>query len=143
MVAAVLLGEQPSWGGWAGILMISGGVLLLAVDRPRTGKAHVGPILIALLNAAVIVAYSLADATGARRSGHAFGYTAWMLTISCVLFVGLALPGRSRRIAAGLQRGLGKALVERDEIAQPAHAVIGPADRIDAEPHRHGRSLRG
>jgi drug/metabolite transporter (DMT)-like permease len=110
-IAAVLLGEQPSRGGWAGILMVSGGVLLLAVDRPRTGTAGSKPILIALLNAAVIVAYSLADATGARHSGHAFGYTAWMLTISCVLFVGLALPGRSRRIAAGLQRGFGKALI--------------------------------
>jgi drug/metabolite transporter (DMT)-like permease len=111
LMAAVLLAEQPSWGGWAGVLMVSGGVLLLAADRPGAGRGGARPILIALMNAAVIVAYSLADATGARRSGNAFGYTAWMLTISCVLFVGLALPGRSRRMAAVLRQSFGKALL--------------------------------
>jgi hypothetical protein len=32
---------------------------------------------------------------------------------------------------------LGEALLERDEVAQPLHAVIGPADGIDPELHGH------
>jgi len=112
VMAALILGERPTWGGWAGVLMVSAGVLLLAADspRPRSGSRF-KPLLFALLNAGVIVAYSLVDGTGARRSGHAFGYTAWMLTISCVLFSGLALRGRSRRIMAGVRRNPQKALL--------------------------------
>jgi drug/metabolite transporter (DMT)-like permease len=34
-----------------------------------------------------------------------------MLTISCILFTGLALPGRSARVAAELRRHAGKALL--------------------------------
>ena len=33
----------------------------------------------------------------------------------------------------------GQALVERDEVAQPMQAVIGPADGVDAKLHGHGR----
>lgn len=111
VMAAAILGEQPAWGGWAGILLVSSGVLLLAVDAPRSGARRLQPLLFALLNAGVIVAYSLVDATGARRSGHALGYTTWMLTISCVLFSALALPGRRARVAAELRRHFGKALL--------------------------------
>jgi drug/metabolite transporter (DMT)-like permease len=111
VMAALILGELPTWGGWIGILLVSTGVLLLAADapHPRSGNRF-RPLLFAFLNAGVIVAYSLVDGTGARRSGHALGYTTWMLTISCVLFSGLALPTRIGRITAGLRRHFIKAL---------------------------------
>jgi drug/metabolite transporter (DMT)-like permease len=110
-MAAVILGERPSWGGWTGILLVSSGVLLLAADAPRSGTRRLRPLVYALLNAGVIVAYSLVDATGARCSGHALGYTTWMLTISCILFSALALPGRRAGIAVELRRHFGKALL--------------------------------
>src|SRR5688572_425058 len=50
---------------------------------------------------------------------------------------------RARELAAELDAGetrilgLLQAGVERDEIAQPGHAVIGPADRVDAETYAH------
>ena len=40
-------------------------------------------------------------------------------------------PGRPR---------LGQADIKRNQVAQPAHAVVGPADRIYAKTHRHGSS---
>jgi drug/metabolite transporter (DMT)-like permease len=112
VMAALILGEHPTWGGWAGVLMVSTGVLLLAADapRPRTGSRF-KPLAFALLNAGVIVAYSLVDGTGARRSGHALGYTTWMLTTACILFSALALPGRRVRITAGFRRHFKKALL--------------------------------
>ena len=111
VMATVVLGERLSWGGWVGILLVSSGVLLLAADAPRSGARRIQPLLYALLNAGVIVAYSLVDATGARRSGHALGYTTWMLTISCILFSALWLPSRRAGIAVELRRHFGKALL--------------------------------
>ena len=42
VMAALILGEQPSLGGWAGVMLVSVGVLLLAVDSPRSG-GRAGP----------------------------------------------------------------------------------------------------
>ena len=109
VLAVVIVGERPSAGGWAGILMVSTGVLLLAADAPRARSGSgFKPILFALLNAGVIVAYSLVDASGARRSGHAFSYTCWLLTIAGVLFCGLSLRGRARSVAPCLGAHLPK-----------------------------------
>ena len=44
-----------------------------------------------MLNALVIVSYTLVDGHGARLSGHAFSYTGWMLFLTAFL-VFLALP---------------------------------------------------
>jgi drug/metabolite transporter (DMT)-like permease len=86
LAAAVLLGERPSWGGWAGVLLVSGGVLLLAADSPRSKDFRLSPVLFALLNAAVIVGYTLVDGVGARLSGHAFSYTGWVIMLAGGLF---------------------------------------------------------
>ena len=111
VLAAAILGERPTWGGWAGILMVSAGVLLLAADSPRSAGFRRGPLVSALLNAGVIVAYSLVDALGARQSGHAFSYTAWMLLITGVLFLGLVLPRRAGAIGRHLRANVGKGMV--------------------------------
>jgi drug/metabolite transporter (DMT)-like permease len=112
VMAALILGEQPSLGGWAGVMLVSVGVLLLAVDSPRSGgREGFRPLLFALLNAGVIVAYSLVDATGARHSGHAFSYTAWMLLITGILFFSLVARGRGRHIARHLQAHVSKGLI--------------------------------
>ncbi len=96
ILAAVLLGEQPSWGGWAGILLVSGGVVLLAADSPRSEGVGLAPVVFALLNAGVIVSYTLVDGLGARLSGNAFSYTGWMLLLTgaLVFIAALALRGR-------------------------------------------------
>jgi drug/metabolite transporter (DMT)-like permease len=91
LAAATLLGEWPSLGGWAGILLVSAGVLLLAVDSPRPKEVRLAPVFFAFLNAGVIVVYSLVDGVGARLSGNAFSYTAWVCTISGILFFFLSV----------------------------------------------------
>jgi hypothetical protein len=61
---------------------------------------------------------------------------------------GPELPGVAREFAPELDAAeagkadLGQALLERDEVAQPMHAVIGPADRVDAKLHGHVGSPR-
>ncbi len=98
LLAVVLLGEQPSWGGWTGILLVSSGVLLLAADSPRAKGVTLEPVVFALLNAAVIVGYTLVDGLGARLSGNAFSYTGWMLLITGLLVFAIALFFRGRQV---------------------------------------------
>ena len=86
-------GETLTASGWAGVLLISGGVLSLAfVGRAKgrdaggtSGKNATTATLWALLSAAIIAVYTLIDAAGARASGGTERYVVW-------LFVFLGLP---------------------------------------------------
>lgn len=107
---ALLLNESPSFGGWAGVLLISCGVLVLAGDSWRSGTFRGTPAMFALTNALVIVVYTLVDGQGARLSGHPFSYTGWMFLLTGPLLAAIAVAGGSRqvlqRIRAGWRRGL-------------------------------------
>jgi drug/metabolite transporter (DMT)-like permease len=103
LLAAALLDERPSWGGWTGVFLVSGGVLLLAADSPRSKGMRLAPIVYALLNAGVIVGYTLVDGVGARLSGNAFSYTGWMLLLTGVLVFAIALGLRGREVTRHLR----------------------------------------
>lgn len=106
----LLINESPSLGGWAGVLLISCGVLVLAGDSLRTGTFRAAPAMFALTNAGVIVIYTLVDGQGARLSGHAFSYTGWMFLLTAPLLLAIALAGQGRavlqRIRLGWRMGL-------------------------------------
>ena len=103
LLAAVLLDEQPSWGGWAGVCLVSSGVLLLAVGAPRSKATRLAPVLFALLNAGVIVGYTLVDGVGVRLSGNAFSYTGWMLLLTGVLVFLVSAAWRGREVTQHLR----------------------------------------
>ena len=84
--AAILLEEALSWRGWLGVMLVSGGALMLAADFRFSKGFAMAPVALALLNAMVIVVYTLVDAKGARLSGSAFSYTGWMLLFLALLF---------------------------------------------------------
>ena len=110
-VAGVLLiNESPSLGGWAGVVLISCGVLVLAGDSWRSGTFRAAPAMFALTNAGVIVFYTLVDGQGARLSGHAFSYTGWMFLLTAPLLLAIAAAGQGRavlqRLRLGWRRGL-------------------------------------
>ena len=98
LAAAWLLGESPSLGGWLGIALICGGVLTLAGSAWRPGGGHLKALASALGNAGVIALYTLVDGLGARGSGHAFSYTAWVFLLTAGLMLGLALVLRGRQL---------------------------------------------
>jgi len=110
VAAALLLNESPSPGGWAGVLLISCGVLVLAGDSWRSGTFRVAPALFALANAGVIVVYTLVDGQGARLSGHAFSYTGWMFLLTAPLLLAISAIGHGREtlqwFRLGWRRGL-------------------------------------
>ena len=94
IAAAVALGELPTPGGLAGIVLICGGVLLLAGAAWRTGLVRSNSLGFALGNAVVIATYTLVDGQGVRLSGHAVSYTAWLFLLTAVLMLGGALALR-------------------------------------------------
>jgi drug/metabolite transporter (DMT)-like permease len=102
LAAFGLLGESPSAGGWTGIALISGGLLVLA--GAAWSSVRPSAVGFALGNACVIAAYTLVDGQGARLSGHALSYTAWVFLLTALLMLGLALAWRGPMV---LQPGAG------------------------------------
>jgi len=104
VAAALLLAEVPSPGGWLGVLLICGGVVLLAGASWRTGAFQGRTALFALATAATIVIYTLVDGAGARLSGHAAAYTGWVFVLTAIPFTGLFLARNGTTTASYLQR---------------------------------------
>ena len=92
ILAVPLVNEPLSVQDSLGILMISGGILLLATGGVIANRPA---IRWSLLTGLLIVGYSLIDGIGVRSSEHPFGYIGWLV-------LGEALPislyaGWSRR----------------------------------------------
>ena len=85
LIAGFFVAEQLSTGGWGGILLISAGILLLAVNQWRRDHFQPYQTLFALGNAVVICIYTLVDGIGTRLSGNAFSYVGWMLALNGVM----------------------------------------------------------
>lgn len=85
LAASILLQESLTVKGWIGIALVSAGALLLTADFRLSGKFRLAPVALAVLEAAIIVLYTLVDAQGARLSGQAFSYTGWMLFLLALI----------------------------------------------------------
>ncbi len=97
LVAAASLfwfGEALSPGAWAGVLLISGGVLYLGMAGGGASRRATGW---ALLNALIIGVYTIADGSGVRLSGSAVGYVVWLHLLMGLPF-GLAVMAIERRV---------------------------------------------
>ena len=117
VLGIMLLRELPAPISWLGMLMISFGVIALAM-RPAGGApvlaGHERAVGFALANAAVIAAYTIVDGTGARLSGDAWAYIAWLFVLDAIPFGIYMLAVDRRRFIT--------ALVERRR-----HGLIGGA----------------
>lgn len=95
LLSMAVIGEVLVPGAWAGVGLISLGVLALAVGA-RARDARAG-LLLALANAAVIASYTIVDGVGARLSGAPIAYTLWVFLLTGILMGGwAALDGRQR-----------------------------------------------
>jgi drug/metabolite transporter (DMT)-like permease len=100
-VGTVAIGEHPTPLAWAGIALVSGGVLSLAFGgRAASGRG----IALALGNAVVIATYTLVDGTGVRLSGSPAGYTLWLAVMAASPFVGWILVRRRAAFLAHARR---------------------------------------
>lgn len=82
-LATLWLGETLGPYGWAGIVVLAAGILLLAMrggrSRERFDARSVG---FALLTSLTITTYTLVDGIGARIAGSALQYTVWLFLLS-------------------------------------------------------------
>jgi drug/metabolite transporter (DMT)-like permease len=105
------VGEHLGLFGWAGVVMLAAGVLLLSL---RGGcelmHLHRRALGFALLTALTIVAYTVVDGIGARRAGSAHAYTAAIFLGIGIAMAGYALARRGRDaftpMAAHLKTGI-------------------------------------
>jgi drug/metabolite transporter (DMT)-like permease len=104
IVAALLLAEIPAAGGWLGIALICGGVMLLAGDSWRSGSFNKRAALFAIATAGIIVIYTLVDGIGVRLSGHAASYTGWVFLLTAIPLLSIFLLRDRRATAAYLQQ---------------------------------------
>ncbi len=103
LLGIVFLRERPSPQIAIGVVLICLGIVSVAfARRGRHGAAAIGW---ALANAAIIAAYTLIDGAGARASGNALAYVAWLSFLEGLLFVGWIVARRGRPAVAYLGRG--------------------------------------
>jgi drug/metabolite transporter (DMT)-like permease len=105
LLGLIWLRELPAPIGWLGMLMISIGVIALAL-RPA-GNApvlagHGRAVSFALCNAAVIAVYTIIDGTGARLAGDPWAYIVWLFVLDAIPFSIYMLLTRKRQFAAAL-----------------------------------------
>lgn len=105
--AMTVLGEAMSPWGWAGVLAISAGVILMARRSGDPGETAAIPY--ALANSLVIAAYTLNDALGARASLSPVAYTLWVEPLSLIPSLMWLLRGRPIVLPSRAEwlRGLG------------------------------------
>ncbi len=81
VVAAIAIREPLSFGGWLGIGLISAGILTLTGDSWHKGRFPLASTVYGLLNAFVIVAYTVVDGLGVRLSGNPSSYILWLFLL--------------------------------------------------------------
>jgi drug/metabolite transporter (DMT)-like permease len=92
---AILLQENFSLIGWAGIVALTSGVFLLSMrgggDLAHLNRRAVG---FALFTAVTICCYSLVDGIGARTAGNAHSYALWLFVIDGAFITTIAVVSR-------------------------------------------------
>jgi drug/metabolite transporter (DMT)-like permease len=93
LVSALILGTHLNAIMWIGIGVICFGILSMAAGGGRSNRQG---MVLALINAGVIAAYTVIDGIGVRRSGAPVAYTLWLFLISGALFAAGVLRARGR-----------------------------------------------
>jgi drug/metabolite transporter (DMT)-like permease len=109
VLAIVFLREWPTPQVALGILLICAGIVSIAFVRrdphPRAAA------LFAFANAAIIAVYTLVDGAGARASGNAAGYAAWLTFLEAIPFLVWIRARRGLAAVAYVARGWRRGIV--------------------------------
>ncbi len=109
LLGIVFLRELPAPQIALGIVLICAGIVGIAfVRRNRHPPAAA---YWALANAAIIATYTLFDGAGARASGNALSYIAWLIFLEGIPFLTWIYARRGKAAVAYLARGWRRGLV--------------------------------
>lgn len=101
LLAVPLAGEHLSAHDFAGVVLVTAGILSLARGRPATGDVRA--VRYALATGLTIAAFTLVDGLGVRRAGDPLSFILWMSALEIVplgLFVALRRRERVRAFLA-------------------------------------------
>ncbi len=82
LVTAFALGDHLTAPAWIGVFLVSGGVFATAFGARHSGNGR--GIVLALVNAVVIAAYTISDGLGVRASGSPIAYTMWLTILTAL-----------------------------------------------------------
>lgn len=136
--AALLVNETQSTSETIAILIICAGILSLSLTghRRAVGKK---PLLYALAIGIMISLYTVTDGSGARASGNAISYIAWLFLLECQPIIIIALWRRWGRIRRNTAR-VWRAGVAGGLIANIAYGLVIWA--MSLAPMAHVSALR-
>ena len=100
IVSVGFLGEGLDPAAATGLLMLSGGICLMALTGGGLDRLQGGALAYALGTSVFIASYTLTDGIGSRLNGSPHGYAAWLFSIDGLMMLGLLLAARG---AAGLR----------------------------------------
>lgn len=110
--ALLILGENLTPAGWAGLVAVSIGIGLLAL-RPRGADVDPRAVLVAVVLGLTIASYSVADGIGVRLSQSPTGYMGWLFLLEAPVVFAVLGPRLMRRnrldrriLALGLAGGV-------------------------------------
>ena len=90
IVGAVILTDRVEALEYAGIIVLGAGILLMARGVFRSGESR-RLVPLALGSAMATAGYSLVDGLGARASGDAVTYVAWLFVFDAAFFLPICL----------------------------------------------------
>jgi drug/metabolite transporter (DMT)-like permease len=103
---SLLLGESLGSIGWAGVLLLTSGVVLLSLRGGRALSAFDGrSIGFAFATAATITAYTLVDGVGARLSGNAHAYAVALFVLDGIMMLVYGLARQRTEMTGALKSG--------------------------------------
>lgn len=104
LAGVAVFGEVLPWAETLGVLLVSAGILAFATHTARDAAAQRKSLGFALGNAAVIAAYTLIDAKGARLSGAPVAYALWFFIANGVVMLALGCLQRGAAVPRHLLR---------------------------------------
>ncbi|WP_374443923.1 EamA family transporter [Stella sp.] len=107
LVAGRLVGEHLTLVQAAGLVLVSVGIVGLALEPGSFGVGRRGTLW-ALFTGATIAGYTVSDGMGARLSGDALGYTAWLFAAQIPVIPVYAWLSRPEAVRAYLASGAWK-----------------------------------
>ncbi len=106
IVGAVMLKDLVTGPEYAGILTLGAGIILMAHGVFRSGESR-RLVPLAMGSALATAGYSLVDGLGARVSGDAATYVAWLFLFSAAMFLPVCILLRGPAILVADRRAWG------------------------------------
>ena len=109
--SAALFAETSEAAGWAGLLLLTSGVVLLSVRGGHArGQFNGRAVFFALATAATIATYTLVDGRGGRLSGNPHAYAAWLFALDGVMMAAFGWLRQASEIRIAVPKCAGIAL---------------------------------